>query len=336
MHAILFGLGLFATAIGAAMIGYGIPINEFSLGNTLIIAGTVSASGGLVLVGLAAAVRQLRRIAELLAARPMPRADRPAESAEPQLAGAARAAPQAQAPHAQAPGRIPFPPKPAAPAPEVPPPEPRLSGSPPTGFAGGNGEQQASARTAMAPMAPVAAPSAAHEEEVLVSPLPARASARATRLAHVKPSEILASARPRSEQARQANGAAAAVPEAEPLTEAPQREPADRQPPNFDALWPVEARPARAPRPTERPQPGEAPPAVAGPAARLRSAAAAAAQAPEPAPAAAQQAPILKSGVVDGMAYTLYADGSIEAQLPQGMVRFGSIAELRNHIEQNS
>jgi len=36
------------------------------------------------------------------------------------------------------------------------------------------------------------------------------------------------------------------------------------------------------------------------------------------------------------MAYTLYADGSIEAQLPQGTVRFGSIAELRTHIENNS
>jgi hypothetical protein len=47
-------------------------------------------------------------------------------------------------------------------------------------------------------------------------------------------------------------------------------------------------------------------------------------------------AAILKSGVVDGMAYTLYADGSIEAQLPQGTVRFGSITELRAHIESNS
>jgi hypothetical protein len=43
---------------------------------------------------------------------------------------------------------------------------------------------------------------------------------------------------------------------------------------------------------------------------------------------------VLKSGVVDGMAYTLFSDGSIEAQLPQGMLRFGSITELRNHIEQ--
>jgi hypothetical protein len=49
-----------------------------------------------------------------------------------------------------------------------------------------------------------------------------------------------------------------------------------------------------------------------------------------------QATTILKSGVVEGMAYTLYADGSIEAELPNGRVRFGSIAELRAHIESNS
>jgi hypothetical protein len=35
------------------------------------------------------------------------------------------------------------------------------------------------------------------------------------------------------------------------------------------------------------------------------------------------------------MAYTLYTDGSIEAQLPQGIVRFASIDELRAHLERN-
>ncbi len=45
---------------------------------------------------------------------------------------------------------------------------------------------------------------------------------------------------------------------------------------------------------------------------------------------------VLKSGVVDGMAYTLYIDGSIEAELPQGTVRFASIHELRNHLAKNS
>ncbi len=52
----------------------------------------------------------------------------------------------------------------------------------------------------------------------------------------------------------------------------------------------------------------------------------------------ARSAPVsvLKSGVVDGMAYTLYTDGSIEAELAQGVVRFGSIEELRNHLEKSS
>ena len=39
-------------------------------------------------------------------------------------------------------------------------------------------------------------------------------------------------------------------------------------------------------------------------------------------------------GVVDGMAYSLYSDGSIEAQMPEGMMRFASIDELRAHLDQ--
>jgi hypothetical protein len=44
----------------------------------------------------------------------------------------------------------------------------------------------------------------------------------------------------------------------------------------------------------------------------------------------------MKSGVVDGMGYTLYVDGSIEAELPQGTLRFASINDLREHLEQNN
>jgi hypothetical protein len=47
-------------------------------------------------------------------------------------------------------------------------------------------------------------------------------------------------------------------------------------------------------------------------------------------------ATVLKSGIVDGMAYSLYSDGSIEAQMPEGMMRFGSIDELRAHLDQRS
>jgi hypothetical protein len=58
---------------------------------------------------------------------------------------------------------------------------------------------------------------------------------------------------------------------------------------------------------------------------------------PPPAAQSEDQPPpitILKSGVVDGMAYSLYSDGSIEAQMPEGMMRFASIDELRAHLDQ--
>lgn len=52
-----------------------------------------------------------------------------------------------------------------------------------------------------------------------------------------------------------------------------------------------------------------------------------------PVRADAPQVTVLKSGVVDGMAYSLYSDGSIEAQMPEGMMRFASIDELRAHLD---
>jgi hypothetical protein len=101
------------------------------------------------------------------------------------------------------------------------------------------------------------------------------------------------------------------------------------QPENFDAIWDGETpRRSTAPQPEPSPPPPESPASAAAPIA------------PSPAqpaePKAAQSPTILKSGVVDGMAYTLYTDGSIEARLPQGTVKFASVAELRAHIESNS
>ena len=56
----------------------------------------------------------------------------------------------------------------------------------------------------------------------------------------------------------------------------------------------------------------------------------------EPAATDAAEVTVLKSGVVDGMAYSLYSDGSIEAQMPEGMMRFASIDELREHLDQRA
>ena len=64
MTLVLMAVGLLVTAAGLLTIGFGIPINAFSLGNTLIISGTVASVGGLILIGLAAVLAQLRRIGE--------------------------------------------------------------------------------------------------------------------------------------------------------------------------------------------------------------------------------------------------------------------------------
>ncbi len=93
-----------------------------------------------------------------------------------------------------------------------------------------------------------------------------------------------------------------------PAMDAPPVEPV---PPSFEDAWPKSDRPRRPPR--------NAAPDVA-PAAPARE--------------GAPQVTVLKSGVVDGMAYSLYSDGSIEAQMPEGMMRFASIDELRAHLDQ--
>jgi hypothetical protein len=41
---------------------------------------------------------------------------------------------------------------------------------------------------------------------------------------------------------------------------------------------------------------------------------------------------VYRSGVIDGMAYTLFMDGSIQAELPQGTVKFATIDELQKYL----
>ncbi|MCK1389501.1 DUF308 domain-containing protein [Bradyrhizobium sp. 1] len=110
----------------------------------------------------------------------------------------------------------------------------------------------------------------------------------------------------------------------------PHAEPAapDTPPASFDDAWPKQ----------DRMRPPEPPAAARRPPPRSPSTFAEAApppRAPEP-ELEVEQAPVtvLKSGIVDGMAYSLYSDGSIEAQMPEGMMRFASIDELRSHLDQ--
>ncbi|MBR0782430.1 DUF308 domain-containing protein [Bradyrhizobium iriomotense] len=103
----------------------------------------------------------------------------------------------------------------------------------------------------------------------------------------------------------------------------------DTPPASFDDAWPK----------PDRMRPPEPPAAARRPPPRSPSTFTEAAPPPAPEPeSAAEQPPVtvLKSGIVDGMAYSLYSDGSIEAQMPEGMMRFASIDELRAHLDQRS
>ena len=77
------------------------------------------------------------------------------------------------------------------------------------------------------------------------------------------------------------------------------------------------------------PPPAAAPPSPRPPAPPLRAPPKPAATAPAPASA---DATVYKSGVIDGMAYSLFMDGSIEAELPQGKVKFASVDELQKYL----
>jgi hypothetical protein len=121
-------------------------------------------------------------------------------------------------------------------------------------------------------------------------------------------------------QARGAGPTAPAPPTAAPAPPVPPPvpEPAEAPPATFDDAWPRSER-ARGPEVPPQRRNSRTPSTVPEGAARSED---------QPPPVT-----VLKSGVVDGMAYSLYSDGSIEAQMPEGMMRFASIDELRAHLE---
>src|SRR4051812_27152868 len=97
MSGILVAIGALTAVVGAALVGFGIPVKEFSFGNTLIQAGVTAVVGGLIIVALGFVVAQLHRLAEALSAKSPIRSTRPMD-----MFDNARAA------------RAPFPPKPQA------------------------------------------------------------------------------------------------------------------------------------------------------------------------------------------------------------------------------
>jgi hypothetical protein len=327
MSIMLSLLGIVIAAVGIAAIGFGIPINEFTLGTTLIVAGVSALTGALVLIGLAAVVAELRRLGEAVRARIAIRSEaRPVEAPEveptpstmvvppaPMVAVAARP-PQTASPRARADAQVS----------EARPREPRPAAELPDGDAAAPPVERLRASIPRAERSTAEPSILAQEEEVPLSPNGA---------AHVqtRPPHVEAAA-PEPKVSPEDRGAVEALKasrldflfRSRPTRPASQRE-------NFDAAWSADARPAKR---------AESEPSPASEMGQVQADQAAPVQDRRPEPAALEEpqgaAAILKSGVVDGMAYTLYTDGSIEAKLPDGTVRFGSIAELRAHIERNS
>jgi hypothetical protein len=304
MVMLVAGIGL--VVAGLLAIGYGVQYKEFSVGSTLILSGVVGACAGMIMIGLWMAVRELKAIAQRFGDA-LPAHPYPESPLQPAVSAAAPRVPAVPAdngflftrdqPAIERPGG-----EPATPAASAPPPW----------------HEEAASRTRSEgpPVAPPARAGAAPRRRNLLF---SSTSRKERERAEVRTSEALTPD--------------LLTPELRPNPPAvpPALEPSEPQPATFETAWPRADRPRPAELPRRSPRtpastPGEAEDAPVS--------------APErhpPAPSEEQPpVTVLKSGVVDGMAYSLYSDGSIEAQMPEGMMRFASIDELRSHLDQRS
>jgi hypothetical protein len=284
MSVVLLLLGIVTTVAGLVLVASGIPIREGTFDAEVVTPGTIAAIGGLVLIGMALAVRELKRIERTLAARPMP------HIARSEAPAAASTIQTPDTPDASV--LIPLPTTRKSDAPSV------SAEAHPTADAT---EDVTFEHARVKFPIPPPAEEAASEVKTAVAASRGRNGAAPVRLA------------PRLDVVRDgAEGRPAATATSQKTSV-------------FGGFW-SRGRDGRTALQAIAPQS----PAVAEPAATAESG--------PKAESSTAQTPVsvLKSGVVDGMAYTLYSDGSIEAQLPQGTMRFGSITALRNHIESGS
>ena len=340
MTIVLLAVGLMAAAIGLVTIGFGIPINAFSLGNTLIISGTVAVASGLILIGLALILGQLRRIAEALRGKASARTAVAVESTEVVAAPAPRAmpAPVVSQPSVPEP-QIPAPPR--APEPRAPEPHfPATASEPPPGPLDW---LRAKSKPMTTPVPPAPVPPAAFEppmveltDEAPLSPRPPQRPAMPPTVEPALEPKVWSPSRDTgSQEPRLAPRSEQPMPRATPQVEPP------KEKERFDLVWPdrgpapAQSEPRVEAKIETKREPAIDMPMPPIPARPRETRSAAEKRMPEMLrkPAAERGPAILKSGVIDGMPYTLYADGSIEAQLPQGMVKFASVDALRAHLE---
>ena len=277
MVVVLLIAGIGFLLAGLLAIGFGIPVKEFSFGNTLILTGTVAACTGMIMLGLWMVVRELKNIARRLG---------PAVATEDE--GLLFSPDQLAAENA---GNA----EPSAP-------------SPPPWYEGAGSRDRVRGDVPSAPE-PVEAASAARQRRNL----------------------LFSSSSRRERERAQARTADPSAPDARPPLAAPPGSDSSQEPrATFEDAWPK----------SERSRTADAPPRRSGraPSTFTEASADAAGAEERPAPAARKEdqppVTVLKSGEVDGMAYSLYSDGSIEAQMPEGMMRFASIDELRAHLDQ--
>ena len=297
MMIVMLVVGIGCLLAGLLAIGFGIPVQEFSFGNTLILSGAVTACTGLIMLGLWVVVGELKNIARRLGSGVHPdlSLDTPATALQPAASAATRA---------QAPGSGGFLFSRDQPAPED----------------ADHAEADAQP-SAPAPWLEEAAARDRARNEVAPVPQPAETTPAAKQRRNL----LFSSTSRRERERAQARTTDPSATEFRPATP----ESGEVQPGNFDNAWPK----------SERSRGNDAPPRRSGRAPSTFPEATADATGDDRHPPAARtedQPPVtvLKSGVVDGMAYSLYSDGSIEAQMPEGMMRFASIDELRKHLDQ--
>ncbi|WP_420135360.1 hypothetical protein [Rhodopseudomonas sp.] len=286
--------GIVFLLAGAASILFGVPVKEFSFGNTLILSGVVGGCTGAILVGLSFVAREIRALAVATAAAGVA-AQRPAAKSRPALPSAS--------PEAASEEGLLFPGdrterEVASPSPEVP--APSSSSSAPW-----HDEPSPRDRLRARPPEPAVAP-----------PPPAESGPKKRNLL------FSTSRRDRASRGGDSEGSEASE-NGSVLSQGLTR--------SFDEAWPDADRPRSDATPRRRRSllgGGDEAPEAEPERPRL----------PEPTPAPRSEemteVTVLKSGVVDGMAYSLYSDGSIEAQMPEGMMRFESIDALREHLDQ--
>jgi hypothetical protein len=292
MMVVMLVAGIGCLLAGLLAIGFGIPVKEFSFGNTLILTGAVTACTGLVILGLSAVVRELKTIAQRLGP------GLPLDAAAPQRHHAADSG----------------------------------------GFLFGRdqvaAEDQLGPESAAQPSAPWREEAAARDRARSDAPSPAPEPGETVPAAKPRRNLMFSSSSRRERERAQARAAESPAtdfpPAPAPAATPPAPEPGEPPPATFDDAWPKSERSRSADVPLQR-RGGRAPSTISE-----ATVGAAGEDHYPPAVRNDDQPPVtvLKSGVVDGMAYSLYSDGSIEAQMPEGMMRFASIDELRSHLDQ--